>query len=138
VKHVFTRSYKPTTNEQVERWNTSLVDAIAQLSMENDWDLALGLACTAYNSTVHSSTGYAPIEFSSTRDPCPNVWTRQPDLLHRTAEHKFRFRHSLLARAAKLCAAAKEKTLSSWDDTRDYMTTTSGVVMITYRLEIRS
>jgi transposase InsO family protein len=61
VKQVFTSAYRPTTNGQVERWNATLVDAIATLTFERDWDLSVGLACVAYNATVHSTTGYAPI-----------------------------------------------------------------------------
>jgi hypothetical protein len=105
---VFTTAYRPTTNGQVERWNATLVDAIAQLGMEKEWDRNLGLACTAYNSSVHATTGYAPIELASTRNPCPSVWARQPDLLAKTRDSKLHFRHQLLARAAKLCKSAWE------------------------------
>jgi transposase InsO family protein len=56
VKQVFTSAYRPTTNGQVERWNATLVDAIATLAFEHDWDLSVGLACVAYNYTVHSTT----------------------------------------------------------------------------------
>jgi hypothetical protein len=108
VKHVFTSAYRPATNGQVERWNATLVDALAHIAMEKDWDQNLGLACTAYNATVHSSTGYAPMELSCTRDPCPTVWTRQPDLRQRRGASKQHYRHMLLERAAKLCASAKE------------------------------
>ena len=110
VKQVFTSAYRPTTNGQVERWNATLVDAIAMLAFEKDWDLSVGLACVAYNSTVHTTTGYAPIELSSTRDPCPNVWTRQPSLSSKTVGSKNRLRHQLLERAAKFRDAAIEKT----------------------------
>jgi transposase InsO family protein len=41
VRHVFTPAYRPTTNGQVERWNATLVDSIAQLAVEKDWDQAL-------------------------------------------------------------------------------------------------
>jgi transposase InsO family protein len=108
VKQVFTCAYRPTTNGQVERWNATLVDAIAMLSFEKDWDLSVGLACVAYNSTVHSTTGYAPIELSSTRDPGPNIWTRQPSLISKTPGVKYRLRHEFLARAAKFRDAAIE------------------------------
>jgi transposase InsO family protein len=55
VKQVFTSAYRPTTNGQVERWNATLVDSISALAFENDWDLNMGLACIAYNSTVHTT-----------------------------------------------------------------------------------
>jgi transposase InsO family protein len=109
VKQVFTSAYRPTTNGQVERWNATLVDAIATLAFERDWDLSVGLACVAY-STVHSTTGYAPIELSSTRDPYRNVWTRQPSLVPQSQKSNYQFRHQLLERAAKFRKAAAEKT----------------------------
>ena len=109
VKQVFTSAYRPTTNGQVERWNATLVDSIAALAFEKDWDLSIGLACIAYNSTVHTTTGYAPIELSSTRDPCPNVWTRQPSLHSKKPASKYNLRHQLLARAAKFRDSAGEK-----------------------------
>jgi transposase InsO family protein len=108
VKHVFTSAYRPTTNGQVERWNATLADSLANIATEKDWDQHLGLVCTAYNATVHTSTGYAPIELACSRDPCPNVWTRSPDLRHKEGPGKQRFRHMLLDRAAKLCASARE------------------------------
>jgi transposase InsO family protein len=108
IRHVFTSAYRPETNGQVERWNATLVDMLAQLSREKDWDQSLGLACLAYNSSVHSSTGYAPMELACTREPAPSIWARQPSLIPRSREGKLKFRHELLARAAKLCSAAKE------------------------------
>jgi transposase InsO family protein len=110
VKQVFTSAYRPTTNGQVKRWNATLVDAIAMLAFVKDWDLSVGLACVAYNSTVHTTTGYATIELSSTRDPCPNVWTSQSSLMTKSPKDKYQLRHQLLARAAKFRDAAVEKT----------------------------
>jgi transposase InsO family protein len=110
VKQVFTSAYRPTTNGQVERWNATLVDAIAMLAFEKDWYSSVGLACVADNSTVHTTTGYAPIELSSNRDPCPNVWTRQPSLVTKSPKAKYQLRHQLLARAANFRDTAVEKT----------------------------
>jgi transposase InsO family protein len=109
VKQVFNSAYRPTTNGKVERWNATIVDSIAALAFEKDWDLSIGLACIAYNSTVHTTTGYAPIEFSSTRDPCPNVWTREPSLHSKKPASKYNLRHQLMARAAKFRDSAGEK-----------------------------
>jgi transposase InsO family protein len=89
VKQVFTSAYRPTTNGQVERWNATLADAIAMLTFEKDWDLSVGLACVAYNSTIRYTKGYAPMELSCTTDPCPNVWTRQPSLTSKNPANKF-------------------------------------------------
>ena len=76
VKQVFTSAYRPATNGQIERWNVTLVDSLTHIATERNWDLHFGTACLAYNSFVHSSTGFAPIELSGTREPAPNVWCR--------------------------------------------------------------
>jgi Chromo (CHRromatin Organisation MOdifier) domain len=76
------------------------------MATERDWNLHLGTACLSYYSSVHSSTGYVPIELSSTREPAPSVWTRQVILAPRDSESKIRYRKALLARAARLCTAA--------------------------------
>lgn len=110
VKHVFTSAYRPTTNGQVERWNATLVDTLTNFAREKDWDLSLGLACVSYNSSVHATTGYAPLELSTTREPAPSVWSRQPSLLPRGRDEKLQYRQALLARAARLCESAKETT----------------------------
>ena len=108
VKHVFATAYRPTTNGQVERWNASLVDLVSHLGTEKEWDLHIGLACTAYNSTVHSSTVFAPLELATTREPCPAVWTRVPTLRPPGKTTKSHLRHQLLLRAEKLCRTARE------------------------------
>ena len=62
----------------------------------------------AYNSSVHATTGYAPLELSSTREPAPSVWARQPSLLLKGRDRKYQIRQALLARASRLCSAAAE------------------------------
>jgi hypothetical protein len=108
VKQVFTSAYRPATNGQIERWNATLVDALVHLATERDWDLHLGTACLSYNSSVHSSTGFAPIELSCTREPAPSVWCRPIGEPPRTGTRKIRYRHELLERAARLCMSARE------------------------------
>jgi hypothetical protein len=107
---MFTSAYRPTTNGQVERWNATLVDTLTRFVREKDWDLSLGLALVSYNSSVNATTGYAPLELSTTREPAPSVWSRQPSLLPRGRDEKLRYRQALLARAASLCESAKETT----------------------------
>jgi transposase InsO family protein len=73
VRQVFTSAYRPATNGQIERWNATLADALTHLETEKNWDIHLGTVCMYYNSSVHSSTGFAPIELATTRDPASNV-----------------------------------------------------------------
>jgi hypothetical protein len=75
---------------------------------DKDWDLSLGLACVAYNSSVHATTGYAPLELSTTREPAPSVWSRQTSLLTRGRDEKFQYRQEMLARDARLCEYTRE------------------------------
>jgi transposase InsO family protein len=100
VKHVFISAYSPSTDGQVERWNATLVDSLTDLARKKDWEQSPGLACVAYNSSVHSKTGYAPLELSSTREPAPSVWARKPSLIPKYRDGKYKFRQALLARVS--------------------------------------
>jgi Integrase core domain/Integrase zinc binding domain len=109
IKHVYTSSYGPSTNGQIERFNATLADSLTILSAsDKDWDQVVGIACHAYNGSVHSSTGYAPFELACTRDSAVAAWTTQPTLSKPDRIAKPMFRHKLLARVKSLAAAAKE------------------------------
>jgi transposase InsO family protein len=112
VKHVYISAYRPSTNGQVERFNATLADTLVVLTNKTrDWDKAIGFACHAYNTTVHSSTGYAPCELSCTRTPSVAAWTSQPSISGFSATERPRFRHQLLARVSKLVNAARVTNL---------------------------
>ena len=57
-----TSAYHPAGNGHTERYNRCVMDMIhAQIRLDpSDWDRALALACLAYNSTPHTSTGFEP------------------------------------------------------------------------------
>jgi transposase InsO family protein len=98
VKHVYTSAYRPSTNGQVERFNSTLADTLVVLTnKKRDWDEEIGLACHAYNTTVHSSTGYAPCELSCTRKISVAAWTSQPPISGSSATERPRFRHNFLS-----------------------------------------
>jgi transposase InsO family protein len=112
IKHVYTSAYRPSTNGQVERFNATLADTLVVLTKKTrDWDLAIGLACHACNNTVHSSTGYAPLELSCTRTPSVAAWTSRPTITGSSSTNKPLFRHKLLTRVSKLVHAARETNL---------------------------
>jgi transposase InsO family protein len=113
VKHVFTSPYRPSTNGQTERWNATLVDTLSHyMFMNKDWDDLVGVAATAYNNSVHSSTGFTPFELALSRIPHGTLaHTRDNNSWIRDKESKKTYRHHLLARAAKLAEAAREKNL---------------------------
>ena len=57
-----TSAYHPAGNGLTERYNRCVMDMIhAQIRLDpSDWDRSLALACLAYNSTPHTSTGFEP------------------------------------------------------------------------------
>jgi hypothetical protein len=112
IKHVYTSAYRPSTNGQVERFNSTLSDSLTMLSATGkDWDQSVGLACFAFNSSVHSSTGFAPFELACSRTPSVAAWTSQPNVALVKPGEKSVFRHKLLARVQRLAATAKESNL---------------------------
>ena len=57
-----TTAYHPAGNGLTERYNRCIMDMIhAHVRLDpSEWDRALALACYAYNSTPHTSTGLEP------------------------------------------------------------------------------
>jgi hypothetical protein len=68
------------------------------------------VATASYNHSVHASTGFTPFEIALNRVPRGVLApTSHPDACTREPLRKKTYRHRLLARAAKLAEAAKEK-----------------------------
>ena len=57
-----TTPYHPAGNGQVERYNRTMMDLIHSEVRDNPerWDEALPIACMAFNSTIHTATGFEP------------------------------------------------------------------------------
>ena len=57
-----TTSYHPQGNRNSERFNSTLINMIRTLEQEHKvkWTTHLNTLCSAYNSTVHISTGFSP------------------------------------------------------------------------------
>jgi hypothetical protein len=91
VHQIFTSAYHPATNCPVDRFNRTVLAMLSHYAgARTDLDKVLGPTMAAYNSTVHSSTGFAPHEFVSTTatrvlnsppNPCPlrdkGEWRRE-------------------------------------------------------------
>ena len=62
VKKTHTTPYNPKSDGMVERFNRTLIDQLAKtlLSCEGEWDSFLLQVAFAYNTSVHSSTGFTP------------------------------------------------------------------------------
>ena len=66
-----TTSYHPQGNGNSERFNSTLINMIRTLEYEQKvrWTTHLNALCSAYNSTVHSSTGFSPYWLMMGRKP---------------------------------------------------------------------
>ncbi|CAL9692088.1 unnamed protein product [Knipowitschia caucasica] len=62
VKKTHTTPYNPKSDGMVERLNRTLIDQLAKtlLACEGEWDSFLSQVAFAYNTSVHSSTGFTP------------------------------------------------------------------------------
>lgn len=71
IKNLFTTTYHPQWNGQVERYNRSLLAAIRHYIEDHpkDWDLYTETIRYAYNTQVHSTTKFAPFDLVLTRRP---------------------------------------------------------------------
>lgn len=71
VKNLFTATYHPQTNGQVERFNRTLLARIRAFCAEQpkSWDEHIGGLTYAYNIQVHSSAGIAPFRLVILRPP---------------------------------------------------------------------
>lgn len=64
IKHIFASPYHPQTCGALERSHSTLKEYLRSYIGENQntWDLYIPSAMLAYNSNVHSTTGYSPLE----------------------------------------------------------------------------
>jgi RNase H-like domain found in reverse transcriptase/Reverse transcriptase (RNA-dependent DNA polymerase)/Integrase zinc binding domain/Integrase core domain len=112
VQQRFTSAYHPATNGQAERFNRTVLAMLSHYVTDStEWDRHLGPAMVAYNSTVHSSTGFAPIEFVRTRAP-RILLSGSPDV---TAPDKGTWRRRFLEHLAVVGKKAAEKLSHAQD-----------------------
>jgi len=74
IAQLRTSAYHPQTDAKCERVHYSVHNMITKLIGEKHerWPDLLGTVALAYNSTIHSSTGYSPHElFYSFQPTCP-------------------------------------------------------------------
>ena len=64
IKNVFTTTYHPQTNGQVERFNRTILSSLRHYVAEHprDWDFFSDALTYAYNTQAHASTMLAPFE----------------------------------------------------------------------------
>ena len=88
-----TTPYHPAGNGQTERYNRTMMDLIHAEARKNpmDWDRTLPMACMAYNSTVHSTTGFEPNRLWLGRNvylPVDRMMPQDPDV-HPLPVHEY-------------------------------------------------
>jgi hypothetical protein len=68
-KQIFSIPYHPMSNGQVERFNSTFCDQLKKYYHDNinDWDIYLQSIVWAYNSGIHSVTGFSPYELAFNR-----------------------------------------------------------------------
>ena len=74
VDHLRTSAYHPQTDAKCERVHYSVHNMIVKLAEErhDKWPDLLGTVALAYNSTIHTATGYSPHDlFYSFQPSCP-------------------------------------------------------------------
>ena len=82
IRNVFTTTYHPQANGQVERFNRTLTSALRKYVGEHpkDWDLFSDAVTFAYNTQVHRTTNIAPFELVLARAPRNIALQAQPHL----------------------------------------------------------
>lgn len=96
----------------VERFNRTLIDQLAKtlLSCEGEWDSFLSQVAFAYNTSVHSSTGFTPCFLTHGRE----AWTPVDVLLSPLGQGSLvGFAGSLLRRLDMVFSLAKDNNLEA-------------------------
>ena len=84
IKKTRTSPYHPQCDGLVERFNRTLLDMLATTTRNHpfDWEDQIRKVCMAYNTSVHSSTGYTPFYLMFGRQAKLPI-----DLMYATGHH---------------------------------------------------
>jgi len=81
IRNLYTSTYHPHTNGQVERFNKTLVDMFMRYveDHQDNWDELVSVLALAYNSRPHGTTGVAPMDLVTPRPLSSFSLERMPD-----------------------------------------------------------
>jgi len=104
IRNLYTSTYHPQTNDQVERFNKTLVDMFMYYieDHQDNGDELVSVLALAYNSRPHRTTGVAPMDLVTPRRLRNFSFERMPDAMtpdpsQSVAEAKDAFLESLKA-----------------------------------------
>ena len=121
MHNVFTTTYHPQTNGQVERFNRTLAAMLRCYVEDNPglWCLYASALCYAYNISVHSTTGTTPFYLVLSRPPPEFTRDHRPQSRTRTARAQksdyVRRLHVALQKASRSLERAKARYKRDFD-----------------------
>jgi hypothetical protein len=109
VKKLFTSTYRPQTNGQVERFNRTVLEKLTHYvtSAEDDWDEHVRGIVYGYNFQVHATTGLSPFELVLSQPPAVPILEARP--VQSDGKSKPEFRSTFLTQLSRLASKTKEE-----------------------------
>ena len=114
IRNLFTTTYHPQTNGQVERFNRTILAGLRRFASEDQkhWDVFSNAVTFAYNTQVHSSTGCSPFELVLSRPPGPLAMQAIASSTV-AGEQPQQVRQRFIERISRLVAKARESLSAS-------------------------
>ena len=112
VTHLYSIPYHPHSNEQIERFNSTMNTKIATLSdtRRADWDIQLPHVIFNYNAAVHSVTKIVPFTMMYGRPPVFHFDAQDPIVSLPQEPH---YIHSLKTYLSDLTKTAQDNTTNA-------------------------
>jgi hypothetical protein len=109
VKQLFTSTYHPQTNGQVERFNRTVLEKLTHYvtSAQDDWDEHVRGVVYGYNCQVHATTGLSPFELVLSRPPAVPILVARP--IQSDGKSKPEFLSTFLTQLSRLASKTKEE-----------------------------